>query len=264
MTDVTRYTAQNRAAWNRVAESRRSLLSPPAFFAAGGVTLEPAEIEALGPVRGRRLLHLQCASGNDTLSWAVLGADVTGVDISEPAVAIAAEQASAAGLDVEFRAADVYDLPADLCAGGFDVVYTGGGALCWLPDLARWAAIVASCLRPGGVVLVCDHHPVWETVAVTDPGMVVTGDYFGRGRPRDEPMHPVNAPSGAPIQDDYVAFVWPLGDVVTALAGAGLRVNLVAEHPEPEMYLKDSAGCDKSRRAASRLPAWYLVRAGKP
>lgn len=264
MTDLARYTAQNRAAWNRVAESRRSLLSPPLFFAEGGVTLEPAEIQAMGPVRGKRLLHLQCASGNDTLSWAVLGADVTGVDISDVAVAIAAEQALAAGLDVRFHAADVYDLPPHLRAGGFDAVYTGGGAVCWLPDLAVWADVVAGCLRSGGVALVCDHHPVWETVAVTGSGVVVTADYFGRGTPRGEPMHPVNAPSGAGMQDDYVSFVWPLGDVVTALAGAGLRIELVAEQSEPAIFLKSSGASEEMRRAASRLPAWYALRARKP
>jgi 23S rRNA G2069 N7-methylase RlmK/C1962 C5-methylase RlmI len=107
-------------------------------------------IEAAGPIEGRRILHLQCSTGSETISWAVLGAQATGADISPRQIEITQRTADEAGLPVRFIAADVYDLPATRQDASFDIVDTGGGAIVWLPDLQRWARIVATALRPGG------------------------------------------------------------------------------------------------------------------
>lgn len=104
-------------------------------------------MEALPDVAGARMLHLACANGDDSLSWAARGATVVGVDISDVAIALANDSAAATGLDARFVAADVYDLPADV--GDFDVVYASWGVTCWLPDLSTWGQIVAGLLRPG-------------------------------------------------------------------------------------------------------------------
>ena len=124
-------------------------------FKRGGVRLRPYEIEEIGPVEGKDLLHLQCHFGIDTLSWARLGARVTGADFSEAALTLARSTAADIGIaDARFVQSDVYDLPAAL-EGDFDIVYTSRGVLGWLPDIRRWAEVVAHFVRPGGDLL---HH----------------------------------------------------------------------------------------------------------
>ncbi len=136
------YTAQNRRAWNEIAELRHQKWPDAQFFAAGGSLLEDAVLAAAGDVQGLTLLHLQCATGEDTLSWAVAGARATGVDISDAQIALAQRKAADAGLDVRLVA-------ADLQSANFGIVFSGG-ALVWLPDIERWASVVAAALRPGG------------------------------------------------------------------------------------------------------------------
>ncbi|MGA8117376.1 MAG: class I SAM-dependent methyltransferase [Actinocatenispora sp.] len=249
MDHVRQHTEANRVTWNSIAPSRPP--EPPEFFAGGGSTLDDCEAEALGPVTGRRLLHLQCAAGNDSLSWAVRGAQVVGVDISDVAIATATRQAATSGLDATFVAADVYDLPESI--GTFDIVYASAGVVCWLPDLDRWAAIVSGRLRRGGTFLLYEHHPVWETLCVGEDGVRISTDYFGRDALDAPQLDPTKRPVGWTPQSRFRCFLWPLGDVVTALARAGLRLDLVEEHPCAEMY----GGWPSVRW----LPATYLVRA---
>ncbi|HEY3503464.1 MAG TPA: class I SAM-dependent methyltransferase [Actinocatenispora sp.] len=247
--DATRaYTGRNRDAWNQIAPRRTP--EPAAFFAAGGSTLDECEATALGDVTGRRILHLQCASGNESLSWAARGARVVGVDISDVAIGLARERAAETGLSATFVVADVYDVPAELT--GFDIVYASSGVVCWLPDLDRWARIVAGRLRPGGVFLLYEHHPVWEATAAAPGGLRAAVDYFGRGTPVSG-LDVSRRPGAAAPDTPLVSFLWPLGDVVTALVRAGLRLDLLAEHPEPRMY--------GDGPTAGWLPAAYLVRA---
>ncbi|MBE0697840.1 MAG: methyltransferase domain-containing protein, partial [Anaerolineaceae bacterium] len=135
-------TGQNRRAWNEIASVRSKIFPPAEFFREGGITLGEHEVkmvrEIFGQIAGLRVLHLQCATGEDTLSWAVLGAAADGVDISDEQIAIAQAKAAAAGLDARFCAADIYNLPGALPAEwigeGYDLVFTGGGAIVWLPD----------------------------------------------------------------------------------------------------------------------------------
>ncbi len=127
------------------------------------VRIQDWERRELGDIEGRSLLHLQCHFGLDTLSWARLGAsEVTGVDFSEPAIAFARELAAEVGLAdrSRFLVSDIYDLPGPLEGETFDVVYTGRGAIGWLPDLGPWAASIASFLAPGGVFYIHEGHPV--------------------------------------------------------------------------------------------------------
>src|SRR5215813_7790774 len=146
--NIFHYTEANRRAWNGIAQVRHAKQPPAEFFAGGGSTLDAREVQAAGDVRGRHLLHLQCSTGEDTLSWSVAGADATGVDISEKQIQLAQQKAAAAGLSTRFIAADIYALPTDLQAGSFDYVYTSAGVLVWLPDLTKWAQVVAAALKP--------------------------------------------------------------------------------------------------------------------
>jgi SAM-dependent methyltransferase len=230
MPDLRDYTARNRRAWNEIAVVRERKWPGAAYFAAGGSLLSGRVRAAAGDVTGQRLLHLQCATGEDTLSWAVGGAVATGVDISDAQIAIAAGKAAAAGLAARFVAADIYELPAQLRAGSFDIVYTGCGALVWLPDIARWATIVAAALRPGGRLILEEEHPVAQTLWVADGKLAITSDYFGREEPEFDQGWS-HFPGGEEATETKAQFAWPLGDIVTALARAGLRIESLEEFP---------------------------------
>ena len=147
-------------------------------FLAGADPLRDFERAELPDVADRELLHLQCHLGLDTLAWARRGPRVTGLDLSPRAVEAARGIAARAGFpDARFVAANVYDAVEVLGSRRFDIVYTGIGALCWLPDLDRWAGTVASLLAPGGVLYLAEFHPITDVLDL-DTGSRVTGDYF--------------------------------------------------------------------------------------
>lgn len=130
-------------------------------FLAGESTLREIELAELGDVSGKKLLHLQCHFGLDTLSWARLGASVTGMDFSEPAILKARELAAQTGLDATFVCCNVFDLPQHL-SGEFDIVFTSYGVIGWLPDLKPWAKVVSHFLKPGGTFYMAEFHPfIW-------------------------------------------------------------------------------------------------------
>jgi SAM-dependent methyltransferase len=250
---VASYTAVNRDGWNEIAADRHAKSAQ--FFLAGGCTLDDFELGFLPDVRGKSLLHLACANGNDSLSLAAVGARVTGVDISDVAVKIAQRTADEAGLDARFIAADVYDLPADL--GQFDIVYMSWGGICWMPGLRRWAGIIAAHLKPGATLGVFEHHPIWEILAVRDGKLALVGDYFGRA-PRDQRhTDPAKRPTGFKAGAELTSFVWPVSDVLTALSTAGLVIDRFTEGAEASMW--GGLGAE-----ATWLPAYYVIVASKP
>lgn len=252
--DRTRgYTAANRVAWNEIAPARPQ---PPAdFFRGGNVTLDDVEVDLLGDVRAKTLLHLACANGNESLSWAVKGAAVTGVDISDVAIQMAANRAEAAGLDARFRAADVYALPSEL--GRFDIVYLSWGAICWMPDLYRWAQIVSRHLNAGGRLALFEHHPMLEVLSVSAGKIEVVADYFGGRGPAEERSDAAKRPTGWRPGVEFASFVWPTSEVLAAISRVGLHVTHFSEQPNPQLY--DGLGGH-----AGWLPATYAVIATKP
>jgi len=187
----------------------------------------------LGDVAGLRGVHLQCHIGTDTVSLARLGASMHGLDFSGPAVEQARELAAATGADAQFVQADVYDAPRVLGAGAFDLVYTGMGALCWLPDIARWAAVVGELLAPGGRLFVREGHPMlWSLQDARPDGLLVVDyPYFEREQPMvfDEPGTYVETDV---VFEQTVTHEWNhgLGETITALLQNGLRVTGLVEH----------------------------------
>ncbi|QIK65525.1 class I SAM-dependent methyltransferase [Nocardioides sp. HDW12B] len=191
------------------------------------------DLPRLGSVAGLRGVHLQCHIGTDTISLARLGADMTGLDFSGASLAQARELARRTGADVDFVESDVYEAAEVLGEGGFDLVFTGIGALCWLPDVRRWAAVVRRLLRPGGRLFLREGHPMlWSLADVGPDGrLVVEHPYVERAEPTvwDE--------DGTYVETD-VAFVhnrtleWNhgLGEVVAALLDEGLRLTQLVEH----------------------------------
>ncbi len=220
----------NRELWDAwTAINARSEFYDLEGFRAGASSLKPVELEELGDVAGQRLLHLQCHFGLDTLSWARLGAAVTGVDFSPEAVRLARSLAADLELPARFVCSDVYALP-DRLSERFDVVYTSYGVVEWLHDLPAWGRVVASLLRPGGIFYMVEFHPLALTFG--DDGKPFHYSYL----PSPEPIRTVESGSYADPGVDYthVSYAWnhSLGEIVTALAAAGLELEYLHEYPD--------------------------------
>jgi SAM-dependent methyltransferase len=239
------------------------------------VRIEPWEREEVGDVTGKTLLHVQCHFGLDTLSWARLGAaSVTGVDFSEAAIAFAKELAVETRLNdrSRFVVSNVYDLPGPLAGETFDVVYTGRGALSWLPDLGPWARVVASFVKPGGIFYIHEGHPVlW---AIDDDqkepnDLHLAFDYWG-GETLSFPVEGSYADPAADV-DAEIEHGWnhSLGEIVTELATNGLRIELLDEKREldwPAPFLLPTGsgmrhGWPEGQKGT--LPLMYSLRARK-
>jgi 2-polyprenyl-3-methyl-5-hydroxy-6-metoxy-1,4-benzoquinol methylase len=266
-----RWLSVNQASWNeRVPIHTASEFYDVPAFVAGREALRDFELAEMSDVSGRSLLHLQCHIGTDTLSWARHGAVVTGLDFSEPAVEAARDLAERVGIqDARFVAANVYDALEALGGRTYDVVYTGLGALCWLPDLKAWAAVVAALVKPGGFLYLSEFHPLADILA--EDCRTVELDYFST-EPRvwDEPG--TYADLGAATETTVsVDWAHTLGEVVSVLIGAGLRLEFLHEHdytlyPRFSVTERDAGGKPEWRFPAGvpRVPLMYSLRASKP
>jgi SAM-dependent methyltransferase len=230
------YRTLNRASWDERAGPHAA--SPD--YAVDSFAADPGylsgvvrfDLPLLGDISGRRGVHLQCHIGTDTISLARLGADMTGLDFSPAAIGQARRIAGLAGASVRFVEADVYQAVPELGAGAFDLVYTGIGALCWLPGIRRWAAVVAGLLRPGGRLFIREGHPMLWSLDETRPGLLaVEYPYFERA----EPM--IFEEGGTYVQTDAVfahnrTHSWNhgLGEIITALLAEGMELTGLAEH----------------------------------
>jgi len=200
-------------------------------FKRGRCTLQTVEVQEVGDVRGKSLLPLQCPFGMDTLSWARRGASVTGVDFSLPAIETARALASELGLEARFVHSPLFDLPARL-DGEFDVVFTSGGVLCWLPDLRRWAEVIAPFLRPGGVVYVRDFHPTAGMFddERDDAQAVLRYRYFPSPEPERFEVEGSYAASGdGGLRGTLYEWSHSLGEIVSCIAAVGLRIEFLHE-----------------------------------
>jgi hypothetical protein len=202
-------------------------------FLRGAQPLCPVELAELGPhVHGKTLLHLQCHFGIDTLSWARLGARVTGLDFSGPAIEAAQRLASDSGIEGKFVQSNVYEAVQALGGQTYDIVYTGIGALNWLPDIAAWARVAAACVEPGGLLYVYEGHPMVCTLdSRRDDGVLaVELPYFETAAPylNESDVTYVDGPK----LEQRRNYEWShgLGEVVTALISAGLRLEFLHEH----------------------------------
>lgn len=237
----------NRQSWNAATVAHNSHKRDQAgFLRRGGTTLFPEEIELLGDVVGRRLLHLQCNAGQDTLSLAQLGAILTGVDISDDAIEFARELSAESGIPATFHRANVYDWLEVARDRGerFDIAFSSYGSICWLSDLERWAAGISTLLAPGGRFVTVDFHPV---SMMFNERFELTYPYFGEGQPIkwDEGISdyvamsgPALAPSGFQegVRDfknphPVYEFQWHIGAILAAWLKSGLRIEQFREYP---------------------------------
>jgi SAM-dependent methyltransferase len=265
--DAVDWRELNRANWDdRVPVHVASEFYDLDGFRAGAGSLRPFEAAEAGDVTGKRLVHLQCHVGLDTLSWARRGALVTGLDFSAPAIEAARSLAADLGIDASFVAADVYDAVTALGGRRFDVVYTGIGALVWLPDIYRWAQVVAELLAPGGFLYLVEGHPIAQVMDDAQ-GAAVVRDYFD-DQPRVED-YPYTYTDGPPLAHTRsVEFQHQLGQVVTALVDAGLRIDFLNEHDFDVFRrfesLERQGDLYRFPPGRPRVPLMFSLRATRP
>lgn len=230
------YLRINRANWDERAPAHaaspgysvRQLIDDPAFLSPVVRFDQPR----LGDIRGLNAIHLQCHIGTDTVSLARLGARITGLDFSPASLAEARTLANRTGAPIHFVESDVYDALGVLEAASFDLVYTGVGALCWLPDIARWANVVSALLKPGGRLFIRDCHPMLFTIDDAEVDRVVVRyPYF-------QTIAPVAIESPGTYVETDASFTanltheWNhgIGEIVTALIQAGMELTALEEH----------------------------------
>jgi len=257
----------NRKLWDELTPIHlRSELYDLGGFKVGRCSLLPLEVEEVGDVAGRSLLHLQCHFGMDTLSWARRGAKVTGMDFSAVAVAEARALAAELGIDARFLECDLYELP-DRLDERFDIVYSSAGVLCWLPDLAKWARIAASFVKPGGMFFIREFHPV--SFMLDDDEPFIRYSYFNG----PEPLRFENAGSYADPNDKKVrvSYEWPhsLSEVLTSITDAGLQIEKFHEydytmHKAHDFLRRCEDGLWRYDGVPGSLPLMYMVRAKRP
>ncbi|MEI2300370.1 class I SAM-dependent methyltransferase [Ensifer sp. MJa1] len=273
----------NRLSWNAATVAHNSHKGDQAaFFRAGGSTLYPEEVELLGDLAGLDLLHLQCNSGQDSLSLARLGASVTGVDISDEAIAFATRLSAESGIRATFERADLFSWFEEARVAGrrFDRVLASYGTICWLSDLGVWARGIAGVLKPGGRFAFIEFHPF---AMIFDATWKPHYDYAPREPVAEAGIGDYVADAGSNLavggyHEGVVGFTnphpslefnWGIADVVQALIDAGLRIERLTEYP----YANGWIGFQAMRELGGRrmgppetmpsLPLMYAIVAEK-
>jgi SAM-dependent methyltransferase len=233
---------------------------------AGRISLKSIEREELGDVRGKSLLHLQCHFGLDTLSWARLGARVTGIDFSDKAIARATELAAELKLDARFICSAIEDAPRALDEQ-FDIVFTSYGALCWLPEIAEWARIAARFVKPGGIFYVAEFHPLTQCFDADNPTELRSRISYFHTAMQEFPPEPDYSDRATMHKHGCHEWMYTTGGVVTALIDAGLRIDFLHEFPFCifkffQFMQQDTDG--KWRIPGDPIPLIFSIRARKP
>lgn len=259
------YKAINKATWNKKTDVHiASDFYAMEAFKAGKSSLKEIELALLGDINGKSVLHLQCHFGQDTLSMARMGARVTGVDLSDRAIERATELAAQLGLEAEFVCCDVYDTLQHVTEK-FDIVYTTYGTIGWLPDLEKWAAVIAGALKPGGRLVFVEFHPV---VWMFDYRFTEVAYPYFKAEPIIETETGTYADRGAELQNQTVSWNHGLAEVLGSLLGQGLRITRFNEYdysPYPIFAESEEAapGRYRVKGFGNKLPLVYALEAVK-
>jgi SAM-dependent methyltransferase len=255
----------NRAMWDeRVPIHVAGEFYDVEGFLGGRSKLRDFELREMGPVDGCTLIHPQCHFGLDTLSWARLGARVTGLDFSAPAIESARTIAQRAGIEAEFVQGNVYEASELVGGRRFDIVYTGLGAINWLPDLDRWAQTMASLVKTDGRFYLAEFHPFANVFA--DESLEFAYSYFDTGPHEwDEPGTYADL-SAQTAHNRSVEWTHGLGQVISAIVAAGLRIEFVHEHdytlfPRWPILVQVAPGIYRLPEGIPSLPLMYSLRA---
>lgn len=266
---MDKFRAANLDLWQQYVEvNSKSEYYRLQEFKAGENALHPLERGEVGEVAGKSLLHLQCHFGMDTLSWARLGAEVTGMDFSPKAIGLARALADEIKIPARFICCDLYELPSQL-QEQFDIVFTSYGVLTWLDDLNRWAQIAADCIKPGGVFYIAEFHPFAAVFDESAHGYKLRYPYF-----YDKPFSGVVDASYADTKTKIApckTYEWnhPLSEVVNALLNAGLQIEFIHEFPySVYQQLADLRETKEHtyvfREEEPWFPLMFSIRAKKP
>lgn len=227
MKPVENYLEHNRDLWNKKVDSHvDSAFYDQSSFLSGKTTLNPIELDLLGDVNGKSILHLQCHFGQDSMSLSRMGAEVTGVDLSNQAIDKAKEIAENLSLTTEFICSDVYELPQHHNKK-YDVVFTTYGTIGWLPDMDRWAQVIAHFLKPGGQLVFVEFHPI---VWMFDESFKFIKYHYFNVEPIVEIETGTYADPSADIKQKSVSWNHSLSEVTNALIKAGLKIDHFGEY----------------------------------
>jgi SAM-dependent methyltransferase len=272
---MTDYLHLNKANWNE----RAPLHAASADYGLQTYADDPAflspvvrfDLPRLGTIAGQRGIHLQCHIGTDTLSLSRLGAHMTGLDFSSASIAQARQLAQRCGADIAFVESDVYAAGDVLPTASFDLVYTGVGALCWLPSIARWAATVSTLLKPGGRLFIREGHPVlWSIDQARQDALVIDYPYFETAQPMVWTEDTTYVSTNTRLQS-ATTHQWNhgLGEIVNALLAQGLQLTSLEEHDTvpwealPGQMSKADVNDWRLARGGERLPLSYTLQAVK-
>jgi SAM-dependent methyltransferase len=265
MMDYSSFFEANRQAWNqRTGVHKDSAFYDLEGFKKGNNVLNQIELEELGNVTGKSLLHLQCHFGMDTMNWERLGAQCTGVDLSDDAIALARATAAELSLNTRFIHCNLYDLKAH-CSDKFDIVFTSYGTIGWLPDLNKWADIVSHFLKPGGTFYIADFHPVlWM---MDEAFEYIKYPYFNAAVIAEENTG-TYTDREAPIKTNEYSWNHPMSDIFNSLIRNGLQIEFLHEYSYSpyKCFKKLEQGDDGMWRVTGmqeKMPMVYSIKAIK-
>lgn len=257
------YFESNRAVWNqRTPVHKTSDFYDLEGFKKGGSVLTPIETEEVGDVAGKTMLHLQCHFGMDSLSFARKGAKVTGVDFSEAAIEEAKKLNDELAFDAQFICCNVYDLEQHLDEK-FDIVFTSYGVVGWLPDLDKWAELIARYLKPGGLFYIAEFHPV---VWMFDDDFTRIQYYYDNREVIVTEMQGTYTDRNADIKGKEYSWNHSLSEVLNALINAGLSINCFNEHYySPYACFRNTTEYEPGKwhfnGMEGKIPCVYTIRA---
>lgn len=259
------YIDINKKAWNQKTEVHvnSEFYDTPSFL-EGRSTLNSIELELLGDITGKKVLHLQCHFGQDTLSLGRLGADVTGVDFSDKAIEEARNLSASTGVPARFICSDVYSLH-EVLNEQFDIVFTSYGTIGWLPDLEKWAKTISHFLKPGGAFIFAEFHPV---VWMFDDNFEKVGYNYFKADAIIESQIGTYADVSAPLENEMITWNHAMSEVINSLIKSGLEINTLNEFDySPYNCFRNTEEFEPGKyriiQLGNNIPMVYSVKATK-
>ncbi|PJE50576.1 SAM-dependent methyltransferase [candidate division WWE3 bacterium CG10_big_fil_rev_8_21_14_0_10_39_14] len=265
--NMNNHIKTNRDHWNKLTEIHKgSDFYNVDTFKKGENTIPKLEIDEIGSVKGKSLLHLQCHFGMDTLSWARLGAITTGADLSDSSIAYAKELSRDLNIPASFICSDIYNLPKVL-SEKFDVIYTSGGVLCWLSDLPKWGQLISNYLKQGGMFYIREEHPFANMYS--HEFQLKTDYYFDTGEP--EHVIPKGSYANRKAIVTTTSYQWhhTIEEIIDSLIFSGLKIDFFHEFPFigyarfGELMEQDKDGWFRFKDRKVKIPLTFSLKATK-